>query len=154
MTFHPPRKSFSAEELEQALKERQSVLRTLGEWIQSGGGAQDALDDLELYTAIRSFLIESDDREITGQSTETTETLQDIVRERESLLRMFTALTMRPQSRHVPVRGSSGGTAAHNFGVRSPQIEELTAEELVDNLDAMASAAFRNVVQEVCLIQL
>ena len=63
---------------------------------------------------------------------------------------LFLVQTMRPQLRLMPVRGSVDGTAGPNYGVRAPPVDSISAEDLVNNLDAMAAAAFRNIVQEVC----
>ena len=130
---------------------RLAVIRTLGEWIHIGGGAQDALDDLELHSAFQAFLSQRDEQSHIPPEV-VSEALSEFWKEPEkgrlSLLETFRAQTMRPQTRHVPVRGSVSNTSNHNYGIRPPRLEESTPEELVNNLDAMASAAFRNVVQE------
>ncbi|KAH8112731.1 hypothetical protein DFH11DRAFT_473608 [Phellopilus nigrolimitatus] len=146
-----PRGSMSSEELLQSILSRQAGMKTIAEWIHSGGGAQDALDDVELHAAMMAFLSQQNERDLTNSATQSDEVLERLracENERASLLQTFTAQTMRPQMRHVPVRGSTSVTTAHNFGIRPPRMEELTPEELVNNLDAMASAAFRNVNQE------
>lgn len=129
-----------------------ACLKTLAEWIHNGGGAQDALDDVELHSAMRSFLSQQESREAVTTSDDADELSmlwKDLQTYRTSLFQTFNSQTLRPQTRHVPVRGSLSATAAHNFGLRPPRIDELTPEDLVNNLDAMAAAAFRNVVQEV-----
>lgn len=125
------------------------MIRTLGEWLLIGGGAQDALDDVELHSAIHGFLSQRDAPPTTSQEEDVTLLWTELENDRASLLQSFTAQTKRPQTRHVPVRGSVSGTAAHDFGVRPPVVDETTPEDLVNNLDAMAAAAFRNVIQEV-----
>ena len=154
-------RTLPAEEAEQVLRARQAVIRTIAEWTHTGGGAQDALDDPELYAAIHSFLSESNEQDFTlassTDSTAETEENHEVVRalaktcetERETLLESFTAQTRRPTARQVPVRGVSNVTIMHNFGIRPPNLEEISAMDLVNNLDAMASAAFRSVNQEV-----
>lgn len=148
------------EEITRVISSRQAVLRTIGDWIHNGGGALDALDDIELFSAIKSFLSFKEDREYDHPNDNSTPTSvnesdglaslwKDVESARAELLQTFTRQTMRPLIKHVPVRSSLEGNAAHGFGVRPPKVEELIPEDLVDNLDAMVAAAFRNVAQEV-----
>ncbi|KAI5119639.1 hypothetical protein M0805_009001 [Coniferiporia weirii] len=144
-----PRESVTVDDIAQSIISRQAAIRTMSEWIHSGGGAQDALDDVELHSAIQSFLSQQSDLpNSAAQPDEILKLVKDCENERVSLLQTFTAQTMRPQMRHVPIRGSSSANTVHNFGIRPPRVEEMTPAELVNNLDAMASAAFRNVNQE------
>lgn len=154
-------RTLPSEEAEQVLRARQAVVRTIAEWIHTGGGAQDALDDPELYAAIHAFLSGPTEQDFTltpsteslAESEESHEAVKALARtcdtERKTLLESFTAQTMRPTARQVPVRGVSNVTIMHNFGTRVPNLEEMSAMDLVNNLDAMASAAFRSVNQEV-----
>lgn len=140
------------EDISQAVKSKQDVLRTLTEWLQTGSGAQDALDDPELHGAIETFLSMQSDKDlpVVSESPDALrQLLTDVENDRSKLLRLFTESTLRPQMKHTPVRRSSLPNIVHNFGVRPPQLEETTPNDLVENLDAMASAAFRNVNQEV-----
>lgn len=117
-----------------------------------GNGAQDILDDMELYSAMRSFLevpIERVTNHSEIRSDELSMMWKNLQGDRNSLLQSFYSQTMRPQTRHVPVRGASLNNTVHNYGIMSPKIDETTPEELVNNLDAMAAAAFRAVFQEV-----
>ncbi|KAL5486267.1 BEM2 [Sanghuangporus weigelae] len=172
-----PRGSDSAEEAAtQTVQSRQAVIRLIADWIHVGGGAQDALDDIELHSAIQSFFVqhdaEKDLSKVVSRSEELSRLYKEYEAERVALFDAFAAQTMRPQFRSIPVRGQTTTTTAtisaddgdttnsattvtttatavvHNFGIRTPKLEEITPSELVDNLDAMASAAFRNVNQE------
>ena len=148
-------RSLPAEEVEQVLRSRQAVIRTIAEWVHTGGGAQDALDDPELHAAILAFLSQPSEQEApsgpdyTEQEQQTLKELfKTVGAEQKTLLESFKAQTMRPTARQIPVRGVSNATIMHNFGIRPPNLEETSALDLVNNLDAMASAAFRSVNQE------
>ena len=125
---------------------------TLSEWIATGNGAQDILDDLELYTAIWGFLetpSERDNIHTTLETDEVSNLWKSFQNDRTLLLQSFYSQTMRPHIRQVPVRGASATNTVHTFGISAPKLEEVTPEELVCNLDALAAAAFRAVFQEV-----
>lgn len=152
MSASPSKGSVLFEEIQQSVKSKQNVIRTLSEWMQIGSGAQDALDDLELHAAMQAFLSQQIDRDLPNASESPnalTQMLSSLENERLALLSDFTEHTLRPQMKHTPVRRSSLANVVHNFGVRPPRLEEVSPAELVENLDAMASAAFRNVNQEV-----
>lgn len=147
-----PSGSSSEEDYLKVIHTRLAVIRVLGEWVHIGGGAQDALDDLELHSAITTFLSQQEEHAHPPQETDPEVLIKlrkDLETGRLSLLETFSAQTMRPQTKHISVRGSVSTSQNFNFGTRPPRLDELTPEELVNNLDAMASAAFRNVVQEV-----
>ncbi|KAJ7036799.1 rho GTPase activating protein 22 [Mycena alexandri] len=137
---------------------RTEVLDTIKDWLTRGGGAQDMLDDPQLHTAVRSFLDNPTDH-VMPQSANTSDpgveqawgTLTDV---RCRLRRTFDSHTMRPPA---PFPSLAHATPASVNGQRSrpqnqtrdpPDIDRIDPEELVDNLDAMACAAFGNVTQE------
>ncbi|EJD07051.1 uncharacterized protein FOMMEDRAFT_118141 [Fomitiporia mediterranea MF3/22] len=151
LSSSPPRGSASRDEIAQAIHSRQAVIRVIAEWMHLGSGAQDALDDVELHAAMQSFLgqhAEKDLSNLVSQSDQLSQLLKSYEAERASLLNTFVEQTMRPQSRSIPVRGQASDNNVHNFGIRAPKLEDITPDELVDNLDAMAAAAFRNVNQD------
>lgn len=152
LTKSTTRTSISSLDLIQAIRSRLNVIETMNDWIQKGGGAQDALDDVELFTAVSSFLSDSTDHPDASSVPRTDELRQSwavLEAARKSLLESLVSQTMRPQIRASPVRGSVSGRTSHNFGTKPPSVDHASPEEFVDNLDAMAGAAFRNVVQEV-----
>lgn len=123
-----------------------------------GGGAQDVLDDTQLYHALRSFLDSPSDHMLyEGKNFTDTNVQQSLARlgeSRASLRSSFVSQTMRPlTARGPPIpRGSSngGGTRTRNLSMREPpDIDRINAEDFVDNLDGMACAAFSNVTEEV-----
>lgn len=124
------------------------------EWITTGGGAQDCLDDAPLYETVRTFLgtpldrselelLPSNDDPELLQSWEALETMK------KNTLSMFMSHTLRPPAltaadpRPVATPGH-----VRNFGGQVPDIDLVTAEDFVDNLNAMAFAAFSNVIEE------
>ncbi len=144
--------SISDEDLVFGFKARLAVVKTIGDWMHNGGGSQDALDDTELHQSIDSFLsqpAERDPASLSSASFEIQRLCGDLERERAALLQSFTAQSMRPNARHIQVRGSSSESSVHNFGVKPPMVDEISVEDFVNNIDAMGAAAFRNLVQEV-----
>ncbi len=124
-------------------------------WLHSGGGSQDTLDDSQLYSSVLSFLTHEPDHVLPDLDDDLDAVaagsllLGDI---RKALLASFKAETMRPsQARSSSTDRSSRRTSAPAFGPHPADIDDVSAEDLVSNLDAMASAAFRNVTQEVSL---
>ncbi|KAJ6543940.1 hypothetical protein B0H19DRAFT_999504 [Mycena capillaripes] len=134
---------------------RTEVLDTIKDWLTRGGGAQDMLDDPQLYTAVLSFLDNATDHVI-PQSANASDpgveqafsTLTEI---RSRLRRTFMANTMRPPApfpsiHAAPVNGQR--SRPQNQTRDPPDIDHIEPEELVDNLDACASAALGNVTEE------
>lgn len=143
----------TVEQVEQAIRATQEVMQTVSEWIHKGGCVQDALDDIELHTAVTSFLSTSigDLPSVASEQPELEEAWKDLEDNRVNLLQVFSTQAQRPIMKSVPVRSSLTAAAAHNFGTEPPQVQGTMPEELVDNLDALASAAFRGLVQDVRL---
>lgn len=135
------------------LRVRSEVLEALYEWFVRGGGAQDALDDAQLYSSLETFLGHHTDHNLAHEDNpavrQATVVLEQI---RQNLQRCFLSKTKRP-TQPLSDNLTSGG-ASRSFGSEPPDIDRLDAEELVNNLDSMASAAFQNVTQEVSVILL
>ena len=138
---------------------RNEVLVTMQEWLTIGGGAQDILDDVQLFNTIRSFLeteteqcmVKSDDNPIALEQA-----WESFLETRRSLKLTFMSQTMRPTiSRgfhNLRPQGSSRGTRTRNITTRDPpDLDRMAPEDFVDNLEGMAGAAFSNVTQEVCV---
>lgn len=131
---------------------RLEVLETISKWLVHGGGTQDALDDSQLYASLSSFLSQpnvpptpADEGATTGLTV-----LEDT---RKNLLTVFSAQQRRPLTKVGSSSSSSSNrtSSVRKYGSEAPEIDQIEPEDLVSNLDAMASAAFRNVVQEVCV---
>ena len=129
---------------------RIEVLETIGKWITCGGGAQDVLDDAQLYANLLAFLSQPVEFPAHLDESQIPHGLAVLEDTRKTLLASFVAQQKRPLSKvHSHSNTSTRQTTARNFGSDIPEIDEMDPETLVGNLDAMASAAFRNVVQEV-----
>ena len=124
----------------------------MNEWVNRGGGAQDILDDAQLHTSFLSFLDSRAEHELPEATEEARQQIAVLDQLRNTLRMTFFTQTLRPARTDTLSDGASVVTGNHNFGSDVPNIDELDAEQLVDNLDAMASAALRNVSQEVLLI--
>ncbi|KAF5374674.1 hypothetical protein D9615_008986 [Tricholomella constricta] len=136
---------------------RTEVLDTIKEWLTLGGGAQDVLDDAQLFHALRSFLDSPSDHVVYEAKNYAESNVQQSVSRlteaKQSLHSTFTSQTLRPlTARGPPIpRGSlnGGGVRTRNLSMREPpDMDCIDAEDFVDNLDGMACAAFSNVTEE------
>ena len=130
------------------------VLDVMKEWILQGGGAQDILDDPQLYNTVRSFLDDSTFHRVplapAMDEPAVQQALSGCDQTLQSLTSHFTAQTMRPTSRDLmSLKLSSGGSKSRHLGKDAPDIDRVDPEQLVEDLDAMAAAAFSNVNEEV-----
>lgn len=121
-----------------------------------GGGAQDVLDDAQLYSAIQTFLENPADHHIFQSPNSETPSVQQawesLSDTRRQVQQTFVAQTMRPTiSRGVHHQQRlRGARAARNVGSREPpDMDRMDPEDFVENLDGMACAAFSNVTEEV-----
>lgn len=137
---------------------RSEVMETMKEWISAGGGAQDILDDLQLLHAMQAFLNGATDHSVPESpnynDASVQQAWQSLSETHQSLSRVFQSCTMRPTSSgHAPMSKATlsiNESRVRNLSTREPpDIDRLDAEELVDNLDGMACAAFSNVTEEV-----
>ena len=157
---------------------RNEVLVTMQEWLTIGGGAQDILDDVQLFNTVHSFLetqteqqhqqqqqhtmVKSDDDDDDNNPIAAVEQAwESLVETKRSLKLTFISQTMRPtisRGFHNNLRphGNSanhrGAAAARmrNISARDPpDLDRMAPEDFVDNLEGMAGAAFSNVTQEV-----
>ncbi|KAI6115749.1 hypothetical protein EDD16DRAFT_1863761, partial [Pisolithus croceorrhizus] len=138
----------------QVLLYRSEILATVKEWVTTGGGAQDCLDDTSLYEIARTFLEKPLDRSELDSlpSNEDSELLQAwtaLEAMKSDTLANFISHTLRPPAlvatnpRPVTAFGHP-----RTFGSQVPDIDRVSAEDLVDNLNAMGVAAFNNVTEE------
>lgn len=121
----------------------------MNEWVNRGGGAQDILDDAQLHTSFLSFLDSRAEHELPELTVDARQQFSLLGQLRKTLRMTFFSQTLRPARADTLPDAVSGVAGTLNFGFDIPNIDELNAEQLVDNLDAMASAALRNVSQEV-----
>lgn len=140
------------------------------DWLTIGGGAQDILDDVQLFNTVQSFLETETEQQVNGDDDEDNDddnnpiaveqALESLVETKRSLKLTFMSQTMRPTiSRGFhnlrPHQGGSnrgGGTRTRNVNARDPpDLDRMAPEDFVDNVEGMAGAAFSNVTQEVCV---
>ncbi|ETW74695.1 GTPase activating-like protein [Heterobasidion irregulare TC 32-1] len=140
-------------ELQHIAQVRSEILEAISEWIQLGGGAQDILDDGPLFHAVQAFFNSPTDHEMPDSPAKDDLTVShawsSLNQTRASVTTLLTCQTMRPtiQSLSYPeiVTNSS---LSEGFGIDPPDLDNADPEGLVNNFDAMASAAFRNVTEE------
>ena len=132
------------------------MLETIGRWLHDGGGAQDALDDPQLHSAIMTFFRHPTDHSPPAMSPADEASVQhgfSLVKDNlVAVSAAFSTQTLRPLIRMLPaLEGVTDvtSTLAPAFSAESPNVDALDPADLVSNLDAMALAAFRNVTQEV-----
>ncbi|KIJ66150.1 hypothetical protein HYDPIDRAFT_187160 [Hydnomerulius pinastri MD-312] len=136
------------------LRYRSEILGAMKEWVTTGGGAQDCLDDGQLYETVRVFLEAPLDRSMPdvtpGDDDVELSKAWDMLEEtKKDTLSTFISHTMRPPTLAVAtIRPVGVGTHSRSFGNQAPDIDHISAEDLVDNLNAMGFAAFSNVSEE------
>lgn len=143
-----------------SIKERIEVLEVLQEWIQRGAGAEDALDDVQLYDAFKTFNAEllreesfpSSQRDSTDVKVK--EAWRTFGKAKESLVTLFATHTKRPPIKkpNTDLHEISGDVYSRGAISDPPDIDRLSPEELVSSIDAMINAAFRNVTEDVSVI--
>lgn len=134
------------------MRKRSEVIQTLSEWITNGGGAQDILDDPQLFNSMKSFLESETDHAMHGitdcDDVDVVNFWSILLEERTSLGRAFHLQSMRPKASSPQPRGSAA--RMRNISSRdAPNLDQVTAEELVEDIDGMAFAAFSTVTDEV-----
>ena len=157
---------------------RNEVLVTMQEWLTIGGGAQDILDDVQLFNTVQSFLeteteqqymvyIKSLGSEDDNNNNNPIAAWETLLETKRSLKLTFVSQTMRPtisrgfhnlrpqgsNNRGGGGGGGGGGRMRNGNNTREPpDLDRMAPEEFVDNLEGMAGAAFSNVTQEVSLV--
>lgn len=126
------------------------------DWVTSGGGAQDCLDNIQLFEAVQSFLESPLDRSsfdpLGTEENDVSQTWDALDSARQMTFTAFKAHTRRPPSVFLAnARPLNPSTRARSFGNQPPDLDEISAEELVENLNAMGCAAFSNISEEVGL---
>ena len=138
---------------------RCEVLDTLKEWMSVGGGAQDVLNDPELFSSLRTFLESSSEHTIPSHKRSSDSNVQQclarLAESRNALQSSFVSQTLRP----LTTRGSPipRGSTVHPNGARTrtlsmsdpPDFDRVDAQEFVDNLDGMAYALSSKVTEDV-----
>ena len=140
--------------LVQVARVRGDIIEVLNEWLRSGGGSQDLLDDSALYLAIKSFLESSSDHAIPESQhkgdAEVTESWAGLKSRISNLTTLFTSQTLRPSLPATPAQDKKKKTSSGVLVFTDlPDLDRMTPEDLVYDLNAMASAAFQNITEDV-----
>jgi hypothetical protein len=143
--------------LVQVARVRGDIIEVLNEWLRSGGGSQDLLDDSALYLAIKAFLESSSDHEVPESQhkddAEVTESWAGLKSRISNVAALFTSQTLRPSIPATPARDRKKASSGVLVLADLLDLDSVTPEDLVNDLNAMASAAFRNITEDVsCLI--
>jgi len=122
------------------------------EWLSSGGGSQDILDDSALYRAVKSFLESPSDHVIPESQyrddSEVDECWANLKSRTLGLSTLFTSQTLRSNISKTPTPEHRTTPSASMNVVDLRDIDGMTPEELVNHINAMATAAFCNVTEE------
>jgi hypothetical protein len=140
-----------------SIKDRIEILELLQEWIQKGSGGEDALDDAQLYDTLKAFILELMREEgFSGPQRDSTdvkirEAWKSLGRTKDSLTTLFATHTKRPPIKkpNSDFHEVAGEGYSRNVNSDPPDIDRLSPEELVNAIDAMINAAFRNVTEDV-----
>ncbi|KAF8161574.1 hypothetical protein B0H34DRAFT_701542 [Crassisporium funariophilum] len=134
---------------------RNEVLVAMKEWLTIGGGAQDILDDVQLFNAVQSFLESPADHLIVKSSMfdvpAVSQAWELVSEAKRQINATFVSQTKRPSiSRGIHKRAQNNvRTRMRNVSTRDPpDLDRMDPEDFVENLDGMACAAFSNVTQE------
>ncbi|KAL0574214.1 rho GTPase-activating protein [Marasmius crinis-equi] len=139
------------------LNGRLKVIEAMRTWVTKGGGAQDILDDTQLLQAIRTFMQSPTDHLIYLSASFDDPSVQQardtLVENRTALERLIHSQILRPHyQRFQPFarpRFAQTESRMRNLSTRDPpDIDRMSPEEFVDNLDGMAFATFSNVTEE------
>jgi GTPase-activating protein BEM2 len=158
ITLQPIGSSPSVTEYIYIANARSEVLKTIKEWLTLGGGAQDVLDDPQLFDGINVFLDNHPDHSVyegsNFEDANAQEAWASLAEVKRSLYSSFVSQAMRPlTTRGPPIRRRSvngAGVRSRNLSTKEPpDVDRIEPEDFVDNMDSMACAAFSNVTEEV-----
>ena len=113
------------------------------------------MDDGQFYDAFKAFNLELMQEETfpNSQRDSTDAKIREVWKAlgqvKESLVALFTAHTKRPPIRRPTTELHEAAGDGYPRGVDPPDIDRSSPEELVNVIDAMINAAFRNVTEEV-----
>lgn len=128
----------------------------MNEWMIQGGGSQDVLDDTSLHNTIRLFMEDNSQHAKPSSPAIVNSTVQQAWSTYEQSKKSFTvsylSQIMRPTNRDAfAFKPPISSLKTQNLGGDPPDIDRIDPELLVQSLDAMATAAFSNVSEEVSL---
>ncbi|KAG8827526.1 rho GTPase-activating protein [Serendipita sp. 401] len=126
---------------------RIAIFTVIGEWFMDGGGILDVLDQPDLYAEVDSWL-RSDREHAIPQAALSSEVDLPIWREvedaRRNLISIFQRQTRRPSLRNNPAYDTGAyESSERSYGSKLPDIDALTPQQVVEQLDAIGAAAIR-----------
>ncbi|KAI9507994.1 hypothetical protein F5148DRAFT_1200141 [Russula earlei] len=131
---------------------REDIIDVLVEWIKSGGGSQDILDDSALYLSVKSFLDSPSDHSMPESQhqndTEVIERWTSLKGRISTLCSLFCSQTLRPSNPRTPAQDHKITPSGVLVFVDLPDIDKMIPEDLVGEMNTMAAAAFRNITGE------
>lgn len=133
---------------------RVEVLTTLHDWLTIGGGAQDVLDDIQLFAAVQTFLDGPSEASSTTDFPAAQQALENLSENMKAVKITFISQLQRPTTvPGFPSQRSQPGTRSarrrNTDGRDIPDLDRMDPEAFVENLEGMASAALSNVTDEV-----
>ena len=143
-----------------SIQERTEVLEVLQEWIQRGSGTGDALDDAQLHDTFKAFNSELMREEPFSSSQRDSmdakirEAWKTLSQAKGNLIALFATHIKRPPTKKPNAEFHETAREGYSRIANSdpPDIDRLSPEEFVNVIDAMINAAFRNVTEDVSLI--
>ncbi|KAJ4471470.1 rho GTPase activating protein 22 [Lentinula aciculospora] len=141
-----------------AISSKSQVIDTMKLWLTKGGGAQDVLDDSQLLPAVRAFFASSSDHILhssaaTFEGPGVRQAWENLTDSRQAVKQLLRSQTMRPSTSRTQAVSRNTVTTTEsrvrNLSTREPpDMDRISPEEFVDNIDGMAFAAFNNVTEE------
>ena len=132
---------------------RGEVIDVLNEWLRNGGGSQDLLDDSALYLAVKSFLENPSDHVMPESQykgdAEVIESWEGLKGRMSSFSTLFTSQTLRPSIPKTPAQKHKTSSSGVVIFADLPDFDRMTPDQLVNDLNVMASAAYRNITEDV-----
>lgn len=169
ITTQPSGSSPSVTDYLEVLASRTRVLELLSDWLTTGGGAQDVLDEPQLHAALKSFLNTTADHVLfkteNFEEPDVAMAWVGLMNSKTVLQGVFDSQMRRPMGQKLLpgalrrgsgatitglVGGSTNGGRMRGVGVRElPELDGMNPEDLVEMIDGMARAALSNVTEEV-----
>ncbi|KAG8804101.1 rho GTPase-activating protein, partial [Serendipita sp. 399] len=126
---------------------RIAIFTVINEWLIDGGGILDVLDQPDLYAEVDSWLRSDREHAIPTAALNSEMDLpawREVEDIRRNLVSVFQRQTRRPLLRsNLSYDSGAYGSSEFSYGSQLPEIDALTPQEVVEQLDAIGSAAIR-----------
>jgi GTPase-activating protein BEM2 len=136
---------------------RMAIFTVINEWLLDGGGLIDVLDQPELYNEISSWLHNEREHAIPPAGLRggaDHDAWREVEETRLSLTALFEGQTKRPPLRHVSAYDQGVyGTSTRSYGMSLPDPDRISAQDLIEQLDAIGAVGIRGLQAEVSPIQ-